>query len=417
MKGDDSKCWKFHHSKFVKGREDLLPHIRRTNQFPNNNNNIQDQQDIQNLKKDLGSLKNSISCVDTGIENLSSCIKRLDLQHINHVQHETHQYSNGNTLKRKHNDPILNSASTVDLSVVKDIDLLVEEFPPHKSTVELPQDCTAQQTTPVISSRVPIHLNRENSSTGLVKDQRIIPSSSNVQQEKMSSFSDLFTMKHEECTPDFVPSDMELVHFPLFKDDTKAEHHKQPPETVTPARVLSSSDTITTDESAATSMDVNPDVPDHIQRLYDCLAVLPKEHQVEVVDNLCKKVSNTNFFKEHVDAVTALVNIAAEAMKNAEVNNDPKMAKKKEGSKQLSESDINGTTKNSLSSSSNLMDTTNLKLMTATLSAVISKHGASAAAAAAAKTTTKTQNHQQALNYRDCARDKENHNNYSTIRV
>jgi len=66
----ESKYWRFRHEKFRRGRSDLLIEIRKANQSPS-----ADQQDVEILKKEIKTLKYTVSSMSEELKNLSALVE------------------------------------------------------------------------------------------------------------------------------------------------------------------------------------------------------------------------------------------------------------------------------------------------------------------------------------------------------
>jgi len=68
----EAKYWRFRHEKFLRGRPDLLNEIRRANQVV-----IPDQQDVDALKSEFSTLKKTVATMTNDIDKLTSMLENM----------------------------------------------------------------------------------------------------------------------------------------------------------------------------------------------------------------------------------------------------------------------------------------------------------------------------------------------------
>jgi hypothetical protein len=73
---EESKYWKFHHEKFQLGRPDLLSQIRKHSSEP-----VVDKQDVEQLKSEIGDLKDAFMTVNDDVAKLKALVECLVKSH------------------------------------------------------------------------------------------------------------------------------------------------------------------------------------------------------------------------------------------------------------------------------------------------------------------------------------------------
>ena len=255
----ESKYWYFRHDKFRKGRKDLLIEIRKANQVP-----VKDQEDVYSLKAEVSSLQEKIFEMDKNVAEVSKCISAMGVLHsptnkipspttINSIPMSSHEAVETQNLRVGHN-----ASDLLDFSDVSDLELVEDK------------------------------INDENELNDDVEKFKALPhiSSSTIDQH-MSILS--------------INSDVDFQNPPLFTD---SEGY-----TIGPSVTTTSSSLIANDEE---EIDSNS----HRQLLYDCLGVLPKSVQEQIVDSLATTITNPGFLNDHIEAISSLAKIMAEVISN-----------------------------------------------------------------------------------------------------
>lgn len=114
----ESKYWRFRHDKFLKGRPDLLLEITKANQEP-----MQKQDKVDDIKKEMKTLRESILSLNSSIEQMQNLISKITLsgslaeeKNSSHGAHVT-------------SDPFGMTSDLIDFSNVPDQELFLEQEP------------------------------------------------------------------------------------------------------------------------------------------------------------------------------------------------------------------------------------------------------------------------------------------------
>ena len=251
-----SKYWRFKHEKFLRGRPDLLIEIRKANQT-----NAADQQEVDDLKKEVSQLKGQLAQLTSLVEQLAG--GAIPIQPVNKKRKleadVVGSHPNPSHIE-DYDDMPCPEVSLLD-PMVSDADLLVEEFPMDYSP--LPPSTQKRARAP---------------SCDLVE-----------------SMFDFVNEDHPSFTPlqPAAPSPVKSAPPPR-------------PEAV-------NSSTVNGGKNMYSDLAPKPNPVDPVlsQKLNNALSVLPKNLQETFVERMVENLTNPKAFQKHVEAVSVLATAAA----------------------------------------------------------------------------------------------------------
>jgi len=248
-----SKHWQFRHEKFKRNRPDLLSEIRRATHYGNG----PDQQDVDNLKNEVFTLRNRVTKISTSIDSLTNMVQNMMKEKNEREDHlvkekallqsrldalSSNKFTDPSTYGKKRKVDVSVSYDSSDNSAVE------EKTPLHVSSI----DC---EPSPVWSMH-PI-VRGESAHSGL------------------TTLGDDFvdTMFTDLELDTSVNSDDPMLHLPH--------------------------DTSIVNSSA------NPEAKG-VDDLRNCLALLPRQMQDRFVDRLVATITDAGSLKSHMDAATSV---------------------------------------------------------------------------------------------------------------
>ena len=273
--GDCSKCWRFKHENFIRGRPDLLIEIRKSNQT-----NAADQQEVDKLKDEVAYLRGQLDRMSSEMSKLSSIVQKLSGSPLS--------VSDTPKKKRKIEADNIGSVPIEDISVnsieqsfvdcdvvpqndvslldplVSDADLLVEDIPIEFEPGSVP--CPLEKMERSQS------LDLVENMFDFVRDEHRVapvPVDCNVGPHTTDFSPDFF--------PDSVNSS--FVNPDIFYHDNAAKPTKLDPK-------LS-------------------------EKLNTALSMLPKSLQESFVERIVENLVNPEAYQKHVEAVSVLATAAA----------------------------------------------------------------------------------------------------------
>jgi len=242
--------WYFRHDKFLKGRKDLLHEISKGKHEP-----MEDHGDVDDLRTEVLSLQEKVSFMDDEISKVSTLMQRFTLNSkkdscVSEFSNDT----NDVLLTNFHSNE--NSSDLINFSTATDRDLLLED---------------------------------RTSFCHNVKDIKKIGEEGSIEND-VTPICEL-------------SADMDIIDSKLFIDlENDDVAMSLPCETKKAPLHVGDNGSKSNEEC-----DIN-----FRQPLYDCLAVLPRKIQEEVINGLAATVTNPDFFDGHIDAITTIAKILAD---------------------------------------------------------------------------------------------------------
>jgi heat shock transcription factor 2 len=284
--------WRFKHECFVKGREDLLVGIKRSNSTAQNEKkptvnttasqskasqeSAESKKEVIELKVELNSLKDKIAKMTDNIDALTNLVQKVKLdEKESKAEIETHA-----GLKRK------------------------------KMDVSSYESTTAMDTDEVLSSSAQ---SWEENDDGDIESLSFTPATMFpamtplLQQDTTSNLSDeefvdeLFNVL-DDC-------DMEILPDPIVVSGASPEiiQSSSPPTTLDELSVTPEKSKLKKDDVSLSSSNKNannaPDA-DLMKKLSDALSVLPKDMQELLVNRLIATITSSDALKSHLDSIT-----------------------------------------------------------------------------------------------------------------
>eukprot|EP00591_Stephanopyxis_turris_P000016 CAMPEP_0195517422 /NCGR_PEP_ID=MMETSP0794_2-20130614/10773_1 /TAXON_ID=515487 /ORGANISM="Stephanopyxis turris, Strain CCMP 815" /LENGTH=467 /DNA_ID=CAMNT_0040646233 /DNA_START=22 /DNA_END=1425 /DNA_ORIENTATION=+ len=280
----ESKYWRFRHEHFKKDRPDLLVKIRKGNQVA-----TPDQREVDVLKSEVKMLKDQMTDMSDEIEKLTSLVYALMNKGEHANQNKTNENNfpveNGKNKKRKTFEwanplgfpaPVsplnLPSAPLPELGLSSNSDFVL-----HNESMCNSKEIKSLQTRFI--APVKACGGRMESITSI--------NSADFDQFVVDCFSD---------TDDHLFADDVPVTEPVTSMGTLEKHDEE-------------------DEYQVET--------DLVMKLQESLRLLPKELQIIFVERLVATITNPDCFRKHVDAVSALAQVAVADIQSQHVSSIP----------------------------------------------------------------------------------------------
>ena len=285
--------WKFKHEFFLKGREDLLVHIKRSNSAQNNEKkpaanstpskptpqhpNEECKNEVNELKEELNSLKDKIAKMTDNIDELTNLVHKVKLDEKD-VKAETDIHAGS---KRKKTDDI--SPLIKNSNVTADSD---EAMNPSSGTSNDDDDMDSVSFSPITTfSSKPVLLQQETST--VLSDEAFV--------DELFNDVDLFDEFDMKILPDPVSSHIvpEVIHSSSLAMPV-GEISVTPGNT--PVKQEASIGSLKQDQNAPSAV--------LMKKLSDALSVLPKDLQELLVNRLIATITSSEALKAHLDSIT-----------------------------------------------------------------------------------------------------------------
>mmetsp|Transcript_16631 Transcript_16631/g.18972 ORF Transcript_16631/g.18972 Transcript_16631/m.18972 type:complete len:553 (+) Transcript_16631:188-1846(+) len=312
----ETKYWRFRHDKFLKGREDLLIEIKKSNQ-----NQAADQEEVNALKSEVTTLKDQLSEMKDSMEKITTLMNQMQMnaaqQHNSPPPQSYHQHAAAAATTTEYesylpNDYTSSSQNAGALSGHK----RVKVEPEYQINPPTQQPPPQPQSQPQLPSHSHLALSAidnylpEFPITGLDKPQRGQSTTSTTSFDA-SALDDLLGFDDiPGSLGDFSVDDHALHSSMNSLALIPSQHQQQEHQLQTTAAgvATSASSPGHMGPSNETIFEVNPNLR---QQFHYALSCLPMHMQKLFVERLISMVQNPETMQNQLEAVNALASAAA----------------------------------------------------------------------------------------------------------